>query len=460
MTQLETAPPPARPTAPAILAPAPAPASPPRDSERFVIALAKALHRRGLAAPRLEASLATAGMALGTPLQVLATPTALQLAFESPEGQRVVLVRQDPAEVDLATITALDEVLDAVTAGDWSPRKGLDVLAEIERRPPTHGAVAMILAFALASATAACFFGGGRADVAAAGLLGAVVGLGSRLASRREAVARIFDPAAALAVTLLAALPSLAGVPLGRDLVALAALIVLIPGFTVTVAMSELAERHLSSGSSRLFGAGITFLSLGLGVGIGQALVDRLGFAPSPPVGPGFPEAEIPALLLAPIAFGVLFQAHARHFGWIVVTAISGYLGAKGGAVLLGPELGSFVGALVVGLTGNGVARATGLPTMVCHVPGILLLVPGSVGFRSFSAFLADDALSGTETAFRMALVAAALAGGLLFANVILPPRRRSAPPKPGPTHEWPSEVPTFSPGTHGASPRDRFPAL
>ena len=52
------------------------------------------------------------------------------------------------------------------------------------------------------------------------------------------------------------------------------------------------------------------------------------------------------------------------------------------------------------------------------------MLVPGSIGYRSLASFLADDVLSGVETAFRMALVAISLVGGLLLANVLFTPRR------------------------------------
>ena len=57
-------------------------------------------------------------------------------------------------------------------------------------------------------------------------------------------------------------------------------------------------------------------------------------------------------------------------------------------------------------------------------VPGIMLLVPGSFGFRSVSSFLERDVLSGVESAFDMAQIAGALVGGLLFANALLRPRR------------------------------------
>jgi uncharacterized membrane protein YjjB (DUF3815 family) len=54
-------------------------------------------------------------------------------------------------------------------------------------------------------------------------------------------------------------------------------------------------------------------------------------------------------------------------------------------------------------------------------VPGILMLVPGSIGFRSLSSFLERRTLAGIETAFSMILTAVALAAGLLIAGVIAP---------------------------------------
>jgi uncharacterized membrane protein YjjB (DUF3815 family) len=53
-----------------------------------------------------------------------------------------------------------------------------------------------------------------------------------------------------------------------------------------------------------------------------------------------------------------------------------------------------------------------------------LLLVPGSIGFRSLSSLLDREVVTGMETAFTMVLIAAGLVAGLLLANVVTPIRR------------------------------------
>ena len=54
-------------------------------------------------------------------------------------------------------------------------------------------------------------------------------------------------------------------------------------------------------------------------------------------------------------------------------------------------------------------------------VPGILLLVPGSVGFRGFAFLLDQHTAQGVEAVVTAGLVAASLVGGLLVAHAVLP---------------------------------------
>ena len=66
-------------------------------------------------------------------------------------------------------------------------------------------------------------------------------------------------------------------------------------------------------------------------------------------------------------------------------------------------------------------------------VPGILLLVPGSVGFRGMTSLIQRQAVAGIETIFSMILTAVALVAGLLIAAAVIPEPRTSLG---GPHHE------------------------
>jgi uncharacterized membrane protein YjjB (DUF3815 family) len=54
----------------------------------------------------------------------------------------------------------------------------------------------------------------------------------------------------------------------------------------------------------------------------------------------------------------------------------------------------------------------------------MILLVPGSVGFRSLSFVFERDVFLGLDTAFTVITVLISLVAGLLFGNLLVPPRR------------------------------------
>jgi uncharacterized membrane protein YjjP (DUF1212 family) len=396
------------------------------EARELVFGLARGLHTCGVPAPQLEETAERVARARGVEAQILSNPTTLFATFGPGGAGETRIARVRPGEFNLQRLSELGELIDALESGHEGASDPLERLEEILTAPPPYGAAVTALGFGVASATAAVLFGGSGADLLASLALGVATGLLAIRVSARGTFSPVFELLAALLVALLAAVGARLGLPLDERIVTLAGLIVLVPGYTLTVAMTEITTRHLTSGTTRLTGAVGTLLAIGLGVGIASRLAELVGDrrlveaagAPSPGM-------LVAALLLLPLAFLVLFQARRRDAGWITAAGILAFLGARVGATALGPELGAGLGALLLGIAGNLVARLTGRPASVLLVPGIMLLVPGSIGFESVASFLEHDALSGIEAAFRMALVATGLAGGLLLANVLVEPRRR-----------------------------------
>jgi uncharacterized membrane protein YjjB (DUF3815 family) len=198
-----------------------------------------------------------------------------------------------------------------------------------------------------------------------------------------------------------------------------------VPGLTVTTAVRELATRNLVSGTARMMGAALIFFEMGFGVALGS----RLGglFLPKAANIATIPLPEwtlFVSLLAAPLGFAVLLRAHPKDTWTIIVASALSFGGARAGALFLGPQLGVCIGAIIVGAASNVYSRIFNRPSSVPLVPGILLLVPGSMGFGSLAKFISRDVVSGIDTAFTMILVAVALVTGLLISNLIIPPRR------------------------------------
>lgn len=397
----------------------------PQAARDFLLKLGRGLHAYGYPAHRLEDALLGVAQRLGLRAHLFSMPTALFASFEEADGQRTFQLRVEPGGVDLEKLAQLDEVAEQVAAGQLSPEDGATRLDAIVSAPPRYGPVVTTLAFAVASGAASRFFGGGGHELAVAALIGLLTGLLAAAAARQPALGRVFEPLAAAVAGFVATAAAHSLAPVSFYIATVAGLIVLVPGFPLTVALTELATRNLVSGTARLMGAVGTFLAMGFGVAFGTTVGARLfgaAHATASPVLPGW--TVYAALLAASLGFTVLLKARPREAPWIAASGMLGFFGARAGTQLLGPQIGAFLGAVAVSAFGNLYARLSRRPAAVTVVPGLLLLVPGSVGFRSFSLMLEDQTLVGLETAFTMMLVAISLAIGLLFGNVLVPPRR------------------------------------
>ena len=391
----------------------------------FILRLGQALHQYGTPAHRLEDQLHQVSERLGVAARFFSTPTSIFASFGPPEALQTGLIRVEPGEMDLERLTLLDGLAQEVIHGKISPEQGAARVETILQAPQRYGRALTLLCWMLAAGAAARLFGGGLREIGVAGLSSFAIGVLDQLSARSPRAARVLEPVAALLASALAVTAASILGPLSVQVATLSGLIVLLPGLGLTVAINELASRHLISGASRLTAAALVFLQLIFGVALGQRLAEVL---PMPPMAP--PAAPLPfwtvvvALGVVALAVNVLFRARPADIVWIVAASALAFGGARLGARGLGAELGAFVGALLLGMASNAAARLRNRPSVVTIVPGMMLLVPGSLGFRSLESLLARDVVAGVGTAFSMLLVAVAIAAGLLFANALVPSRR------------------------------------
>lgn len=398
----------------------------------LLIELARALHRAGTPTDRIEGLLDEAAERAGVRGVFFVGPTTIMVSFEGvPEiGSRIV--RVDSTDLDLGRMHALGAVVDAIGPSSREIAAAQRALDEVLAAPPPFGIAATRLAFVGASAAAAVFLGASSAGALVAAGLGGLVAFGLEAAATRPRLGRAFLLLAALVSAAIAGVGSRV---LGLDAaaIAMAGLIVLLPGLSLTLSMRELAARHLVSGSSHLMGTLADFLAIAFGLAIGDRLVDMVWHVAGQ-VGLAFPVTSVPwpelppnwifaAVAVAPVTFVVLLRVPPRSTVLVTIVALLGFTAAT----LTGrtdPLLAPMVGGAMVGLSANAFSRRTGVPASVYAVPGIMLLVPGALGIRSLGSFMfGEDTVGALDTAIRTVFVGAAIASGLLAANALLPPR-------------------------------------
>ncbi|MCB9594106.1 MAG: threonine/serine exporter family protein [Sandaracinaceae bacterium] len=393
-------------------------------STRLVVDLGRALLSLGLPAQRLEEALERLAEALGCQVDAFSTPTALMLTVSDGAARRTRVVRVEPGETDLERLSALHDLVGRVERHELTPADASRRVRGILARKDRYPAALTVACYGGASAGASVLLGGGLTDLGPALGLGVLVGLLVRVARAAPNFGRIVPVLAATAITVLARAIGATGVPVHESILVLASIIVLLPGFTLTIATMELATANVVSGTSRLVGGFATLIQLGFGVALGHRLAELLPHVATADA-PAAPEGLLwVGYGVATLSFTVLLKAAPRDLLSILVAAAVAVFGANLGREWLGPELGALVGATLLGVVSHLHARMRDRPVLLLMTPGILMLVPGSVGFLSVSSMLDAEVVVALQTAFRMILIATSLAAGVLVATVAVPPRR------------------------------------
>lgn len=370
---------------------------------RFSLALSSC----GAPVHRLEDAVERVLQAYGVEGAVLASPTAVWLQV----GDQTRILRVDPGEVDLTVLVRVLRLVDRIEATGLAPADACAALDRVRAAPRTWPVGIERLAFVATSASAAVLLGGAVQDVVWAAVAGALamvllprLGRGTSWHPLRDGVL----------ATVLGAWGALgAGVGASPMIVALAGAILVVPGLSLTTGIVEAAAGHWSTGSARLLGATVALVQLAAGVSLGWWLVGDL---PASAPSLALPEVVVRVVpLFAPAFIAVLLRARPRDLPVVWLTAVLGWSVAE----TVGGVVGAAAAATTVGVVARGLGRLLRLPDLALVLPGVLLLVPGTVGVKGIDRLLAHDMDGGLQTALAALEVACALAGGLFAGQAL-----------------------------------------
>ncbi|MBS0557668.1 MAG: threonine/serine exporter family protein [Proteobacteria bacterium] len=398
---------------------------------RFVVELARRLHQYGAAAPRLEAAIDSVSARLGLNCNSLSTPTALILSFSSRGhaddalSEHTQVIRLSPGDVNLRRLCEVDAIADRVIDGTLGIGEGARQLRVIHRRRNVRNRVYTAASYGVAAAAVAAILHSTWTDIIVAGGIGVLIGMIALASEGRPRLGASFEAISALLATLVATAVGAFAVPLNVKAVVLAALIVLLPGLSLTTAVRELSMQHLASGVARLAGAMMSLLKLAFGTLAATQIALALHWLPQAAHQPAVPDwVQWVALGFGSLSFAVLFQAARRDYLLVMASAALGYVIAYYGSSAFSPDFGVFLAGLAIGALSNLYARIAHRPGALVREPGVILLVPGSVGFRTLSLMFERDVSQGLDVGFTLLAILVALVAGLLFGDLLVAPRR------------------------------------
>jgi uncharacterized membrane protein YjjP (DUF1212 family) len=398
---------------------------------RFVIKLGKTMHEYGTPTHRLENVLVETTRQLGLQGSFLVSPTAMNFVFWEPgsDEEFTHIARVNPGGIDLSRLAHTHNLAEQVLAGTVSLDEGLEQLSMIRSMPDPYPRWLEFIAWGTTSAGFAALCGVGLYDIAASLLSGWLVFGLVTLAARSLRVEEMLEPLSALLIALLVSGVAALGLKLNVPIIVLSGIIAFIPGLSLTTGLRELAARQLISGTARIMDSTMMLFKLYFGtlfgLAIGGLLWGTTEFTAEAVVQQSW--VHYVAVLILSTSLLVIFKMRRRDILWGLLAGCIAYLGAEFGQHLFGDGLNGFIGALIVGLYANSFSRIKNVPSNLVLLPGIVLLVPGSKTYIGLNSLISgQNMLAGASSGAQVFLSFMAIIAGLIFANVILPPRQRA----------------------------------
>lgn len=390
---------------------------------KFIMLIAKAFHRYGASADRIEKALDTISNQLEVKGHYFSLPTGIFASFKFGDDEETRMERLDPGKVNLSKLFHVDQAVDYVTWDKLSLKDGTDLITSIMDEKPQYNNIVVTLSYCLISFAVCIILKGSWLDSFVSATLGLLVGVFAE-SVKEERIDSILEGISAFAVTLLALLAGTFYVS-NTNIVILSSLIILVPGLMVTMAIGELSSQNLTSGTARLLGAAMILLKISFGVYLGSQVmkyVDLNITSINITIHPLY--ITVLMVALAGIGFTFAFQARRQDAHWILLAAFISYFSSTTFTLFLGPIAGALCAGSVIGACSNLFSRIKNRPALIFFLPAIILLVPGSVGFKGLNLLFENNMLEGFNTIFQMATIGIALVSGTFFGSLLVKPKR------------------------------------
>jgi uncharacterized membrane protein YjjP (DUF1212 family) len=394
----------------------------------FLATMARELHLAGVATDALEGTLEQIAQTIGLPIEIFALPTQITLAVGPRWNQRIALMRLDPSNVNLRKLSLLNMIYDDLRAGKIDYREASVQVSNIDRRWPGRSPLWQIPALALIAIGVAILLGGRTHELIVAGCIGLFTGIVSAIATRVPLVSRLFEVIAAFAGTLIVAAFSKIFGHTNVYVSIVAGVVVLLPGYSLTLALHELANGDLVAGMARLGKVLSVLLALGCGAFlgfaiIGPSLLDRGNLGMHAVEGRYWMLASV----LMAIGFCIDLDARLRDFIWVFAACFFALLTSHIVGATPVHQVAAFVSAFICGIVANIGARFLRIPQAVMLVPALLVLVPGSLSYESVLFAFQDNISSALTFAANASVAAVQLVAGLLLSQLVFPARALGA---------------------------------
>jgi len=364
---------------------------------KFLISLGKILHISGVQSYKIERYMSRVAQLQGIKGSFMDSPTWINYAFyEEDDDQSYNYIEcVPPGEVNLGALSRTVEVTNKLLNGKLNFKQAKIELDVIKTYKTKNYEKIQFVSFIVSSGTFCLIMDGNIVSVLVASFAGIVAYVYSYLASKSAYFTSTLESITAFTVTILVGVLSTFFEGVNISLCILSAIIIFIPGLSITTALEELTSKALASGSAKLFDALVSLFKQFFGVILALVILPFLFDIKYEMIKDDIPfwanYIAVPLLALSIMPF---FKMRRKDMFFAMLTGFIGYEIASffASANIL---LSTFMGTLSVVFMSKLLSKINTTPRLVYTIPGLVMLVPGSKAFIGLSSVFIDGEGSG-----------------------------------------------------------------
>lgn len=235
---------------------------------------AELLVRSGCSSNRLERLFTSISKQYECELDVIASPTSVQLMLKKNGKKLHELIRTREWSVDLGLLDRVSAVIGELSVGKLSIAESTKRLRGLDAEPQEYSKFISSLAFGGSSAVLTLLYGAGWLEASVVFTIGFLCHVLISFVNSNDQGRYLSDFLAALFVAFLCKLTANYFTGINELRMITGGIIALLPGLVFLNAIHELAQKNLVSGAAKIFETFIIVMSLSFGVASGLTFAD------------------------------------------------------------------------------------------------------------------------------------------------------------------------------------------
>jgi uncharacterized membrane protein YjjP (DUF1212 family) len=422
-----------------------------RDVRLLIIDFGYAMSIYGIPSDRLEHNLIAVSNYYGVTGNYFVTPTGIWLNFGSimedditaeliNQPNYAFFVRVNAGSINLSKFAELDRLALHISSGRVvnisNARKKIREIVSAETL--YQSPIFTLFIYAIFSGLFPVLMNGTWGEILAAffgGLCVALITLGKE---KVQLFDRIGNPLSSLISACVAIVFRFifhsTSVHINVLMVSLAGVLMLLPGLGLTIAIAELSQGHLMSGTMRVVAVLVRVIELGFGMLIADQIDQFFDHTlhQNYTITDDYVRKVLPVWLKAlclPVLILIIiimFRVPKYISAYIFITmgCFVAFFGDMYLRSYAGVEIGSILTAFFVGFIANIYSWVSKRPSNVVTICAIVLLVPGYISAASISSLLVNDVNTSVNLIFRAIMACVSLVTGLVVSEVLWTKKR------------------------------------